>query len=162
MIFIKQITTVEELWNTAGAPTGQIAVDAVVDYVKRVNSHSAQQVAFYLNADQRFLNETMKLFVGVSLKEFIMQWRMRQAIDLLDDENLSVEEVAHRCGFRREKNLIAAIHARFGTTPYAYRNGSVLRNGNYRFNQETHQRKSIIENAEKLHSRNDKPTPKEE
>ncbi len=36
MIFIKQITTVEELWNTAGAPTGQIAVDAVVDYVKRV------------------------------------------------------------------------------------------------------------------------------
>ena len=131
MIFIKQITTVEELWNTAGAPTGQIAVDAVVDYVKRVNTHSAQQVAFYLNADQRFLNETMKLFVGVSLKEFIMQWRMRQALDLLDDENLSVD-------------------------------GSVLRNGNYRFNQETHQRKSIIENAEKLHSRNDKPTPKEE
>ena len=169
MIFIKQITTVEELWNTAGAPTGQIAVDAVVDYVKRVNTHSAQQVAFYLNADQRFLNETMKLFVGVSLKEFIMQWRMRQAIDLLDDETLSVEEVAHRCGFRRDKNLIAAIHARFGTTPYAYgttpyayRNGSVLRNGNYRFNQETHQRKSIIENAEKLRSRNDKPTPKEE
>ena len=158
MIFIKQITTVEELWNTAGAPTGQIAVDAV----KRVNSHSAQQVAFYLNADQRFLNETMKLFVGVSLKEFIMQWRMRQAIDMLDDETLSVEEVARRCGFKREKNLIAAIHARFGTTPYAYRNGSVLRNGNYRFNQETHQRKSIIENAEKLRSRNDKPTPKEE
>ena len=34
MIFIKQITTVEELWKTGGAPTGQIAVDAVVDYVK--------------------------------------------------------------------------------------------------------------------------------
>ena len=91
-----------------------------------------------------------------------MQWRMRQAIDLLDDENLSVEEVARRCGFRREKNLISAIHERFGTTPYAYRNGSVLRNGNYRFNQETHQRKNIIENAEKLRSRNDKPAPKEE
>ena len=162
MIFIKQITTVEELWNTAGAPTGQIAVDAVVDYVKRVNTHSAQQVAFYLNADQRFLNETMKLFVGVSLKEFIMQWRMRQAIDLLDDENLSVEEVARRCGFKLEKNLIAAFRARYGTTPYAYRNGSVFRNSNYRFNREAHQRKRIIENAEKLRSRNKKPAPNEE
>ena len=162
MILIKQITTVEELYKTKGAPTGQTAVDAIVDYVKRVKSHSAQEVALCLNVDQRYLNETMKLFVGVSLKEFIMQWRMRQAIDLLDDENLSVEDVAHRCGFRRDKNLIAAIHARFGTTPYAYRNGSVLRNGNYRFNQETHQRKSIIENAEKLRSRNEKPDPKEE
>jgi len=162
MIFIKQITTVEELWNTQGAPTGQIAVDAIVDYVKRVKTHSAQGVAFYLNVDQRFLNETMKLFVGVSLKEFIMQWRMHQAIDLLDDESLSYEQVARRCGFRRVKNLIAAIHTRFGTTPYAYRNGSVLRNGNYRFNQETHERKSIIENAEKLRSRNEKPATNEE
>ncbi|MBR5715098.1 MAG: helix-turn-helix transcriptional regulator [Bacteroidales bacterium] len=159
MIFIKQITTVEELWKTGGAPTGQIAVDAVVDYVKRVKTHSAQDVAFYLNVDQRFLNEAMKLFVGVSLKEFIMQWRMRQALDLLDDESLSFKEVALRCGFRREKNLIAAIHTRFGTTPYAYRNGTVLRNGNYQFNQEKHQRKIIIENAEKLRSRNEKPAP---
>ena len=162
MIFIKQITTVEELWNTAGAPTGQTAVDAIVDYVKRVKSHSAQEVALCLNVDQRYLNETMKLFVGVTLKEFIMQWRMLQAIDLLDDESLSVEEVAHRCGFQREKNLIAAIHTRYGTTPYAYRNGKVFRNSNYRFNREAHQRKRIIENAEKLRSRNEKPAPNEE
>ncbi len=119
-------------------------------------------MALFLNDDQRYLNETMKLFVGVSLKEFIMQWRMRQAIDLLDDESLTVEQVARRCGFRREKDLIAALHTRYGTTPYAYRNGSVIRNGNYRFNQESHQRKQIIENAEKLHSRNEKPAPKEE
>ena len=159
MIFIKQITTVDELWQTKGAPTGQTAVDAVVDYVKRVKSHSAQEVALFLNVDQRYLNETMKLFVGVTLKEFIMQWRMRQAIDLLDDESLTVEQVARRCGFRREKDLIAALHTRYGTTPYAYRNGSVIRNSNYRFNQESHQRKQIIENAEKLHSRNEKPAP---
>ena len=39
---------------------------------------------------------------------------------------------------------------------------TVIRNSNYRFNQETHQRKQIIENAEKLHSRNEKPAPNEE
>ena len=162
MILIKQITTVEELYKTKGAPTGQTAVDAVVDYVKRVKTHSAQEVALCLNVDQRYLNETMKLFVGVTLKEFILQWRMRQAIDLLDDENLSVGEVARRSGFKHEKNLIAAFRARYGTTPYAYRNGSVFRNSNYRFNREAHQRKRIIENAEKLRSRNEKPTPNEE
>ena len=155
MILIKQITTVEELYKTKGAPTGQTAVDAIVDYVKRVKSHSAQEVALCLNVDQRYLNETMKLFVGVTLKEFILQWRMLQAIDLLDDESLSVEEVARRCGFKLEKNLIAAFRARYGTTPYAYRNSSVFRNNNYRFNREAHQRKRIIENAEKLRSRNE-------
>ena len=87
---------------------------------------------------------------------------MLQAIDLLDDDSLSFEEVAHRCGFKREKNLIAAIRERYGTTPYAYRNGSVIRNSNYRFNREAHQRKRIVENAEKLRSRNEKPAPNEE
>ena len=48
MIFIKQITTVEELWNTAGAPTGQIAVDAVVDYVKQsLSAELLSRVNFY-------------------------------------------------------------------------------------------------------------------
>ena len=159
---IKQITTVEELYKNGGAPTGQIVVDAVVDYVKKVRSHSVENVAIILKMDQRFLNETMKVFVGVTLQEFILQWRILQAIDLLDDESLSYEQVAHRCGFRRVKNLIATFRARLGTTPYAYRNGSVLRNGNYRFNQEPHLRKDIIKNAEKLKSDREKSAQDEE
>ena len=55
MIFIKQITTVEELWNTAGAPTGQTAVDAIVDYVKRVKSHSSYATAI-IGSTRRRIN----------------------------------------------------------------------------------------------------------
>ncbi len=147
---IKRITNVEELYKNGGAPTGEIFVDAVVDYVKRVKSHSAEDVAVFLNVDKRMLSEVMKLLVGVSLKEFIIQWRVYQAVDLLDDKSLSFSEVAQRCGFRCYKNLIAAFQARLGTTPYAYRNGTVIRHGNYSFNVDTQHRKKVVENAEKL------------
>ncbi len=147
---IKCITSVEELYRNGGAPTGEIVVDAVVDYVKRVKSHSAEEVATFLNVDKRLLSGTMKLLVGVTLQEFILQWRVLQAIDLLDDRSLPVEEVAHRCGFKRDKNLIAAFQSRLGTTPYAYRNGTVLRNSSYSFNGDSHHRNRVIENAEKL------------
>lgn len=36
MMEIKQITTVDELYQNQGAKTGQIVVDAVVDYIRKL------------------------------------------------------------------------------------------------------------------------------
>ncbi len=159
---VEQITNVEELYKSKGAPVGEIIVDAVVDYVRKVKSHSAEDVANFLRVDRRLLSGVMKVLVGVSLQEFILQWRVLQAIDLLDDKSLSFEEVAHRCGFKRYKNLIATFQSRLGTTPYAYRNGTVTRHGNYSFNVDAQHRRKVIENAEKLRSSHSDSSPKAE
>ena len=162
---IKTVSTVEELYKSNGAPTGEIIVDAVVDNVKRTTTHSSADIA---SADialllkvknLTWLSGAMQLLVGLPLQEFIFRWRLMQAIDLLDNPELSVAEVARRTGFRSENYLISVFRRRLGITPYAYRNGTVLRNGRYPFNQSAHDRKMLLEKVAELKSRNDEPTP---
>ncbi len=159
---IKRITSVEELYKSKGAPTGQIPVDAVVDYVKRVKSHSAEEVALFLGQKRVWISGALQMLVGLPLQEFIIRWRVLQALDLLDDPELSVAEVASRTGFRSENYLISVFRRRLGTTPYAYRKGTVLRNSNYSFNQNSHARKQVLEKAGQLKSRDDKSVSKDE
>ena len=87
------------------------------------------------------------MLTGMNLSTMIIEWRMMQAKDLLDDKSLSVLEVAHRCGFKRQKNLILAFRRRWGTTPQAYRTGKLLRNGNYVVNKDYHSRKTALDIA---------------
>ena len=44
----------------------------------------------------------------------------------------------------QQKNLILAFRRRWGTTPYAYRTGKLLRNGNYAVNKDYHSRKNAL------------------
>lgn len=158
---IKTVSTVEELYRSNGAPTGEIIVDAVVDkFVKRTTTHSSADIALLLKVKNlAWLSGAMQLLVGLPLQEFIFRWRLMQAIDLLDNPELSVAEVARRTGFRSENYLISVFRRRLGITPYAYRNGTVLRNGRYPFNQSAHDRKMLLEKVAELKSRNDEPAP---
>lgn len=159
MMEIKQITTVDELYQNQGAKTGQIVVDAVVDYIRRVTSHSADDAAHFLNVNRRWLSESLLIFVGVSLHDFIKQWRLKQAVDLLDDETLSLHEVALRCGYKETKSLIQAFRHLYGTTPLTYRTGHVRRNSLYHVNNDVECRKKAEENARQLKQRKQKQSP---
>ena len=159
---IKTVSTVEELYKSNGAPTGEIIVDAVVDNVKRSTTHSSADIALLLKVKLVWLSGAMQLLVGLPLQEFIFRWRLMQAIDLLDNPELSVAEVAKRTGFKSENYLISVFRRRLGLTPYAYRNGTVLRNGRYPFNQSAHDRKMLLKKAAELKSRNDELTPEAE
>jgi len=157
---IKTVSTVEELYKSNGAPTGEIIVDAVVDNVKRTTTHSSADIALLLKVKNlTWLSGAMQLLLGLPLQEFILRWRLMQAIDLLDNPELSVAEVAKRTGFSSENYLISVFRRRLGITPYAYRNGTVLRNGRYPFNQSAHDRKMLLKKAAELKSHNDEPTP---
>ncbi len=157
MIELKTVTTVEELYRSKGERTGQLIVDAVVDYVKRVKTHSAQEVAVFLGVKRQWLSGAMQLLVGLPLREFIFRWRLMSAIDLLDNPELSVAEVAERTGFKSENYLISVFRRRLGITPYAYRYNNVFRNSNYKFNRNARERKQLLEKAAQLKSRNEQP-----
>ena len=153
MIKLQQITTFDQLYKTHGAQTGNILVDAVVEGIIHSRIHETRELALLLDADDRMLSKAMELFVGIPLKEMILQWRARQVIDLLDDPSLSFEEVAHRVGFRSEHGMIAAIRKYFGTTPTIYRNGTINQNGSYPMNIDKSKLKQAQDNAKALHQR---------
>ena len=140
------VESVEEMYH-AMAPFGEVIIDAVLDAVRKTRTQSAGDIALLLDADRRLLNDAFLLLTGMNLSTLIIEWRMMQAKDLLDNKSLSVQEVAYRCGFKRQKNLTLAFRRRYGTTPQAYRTGKLPRNSNYVVNKDYHSRKTALDIA---------------
>ena len=138
--------SVEEMYH-AMVPFGEVIIDAVLDAIRKTRTQSAGDIALLLDADRRLLNDAFLLLTGMNLSTLIIEWRMMQAKDLLDNKSLSVQEVAYRCGFKRQKNLILAFRRRWGTTPQAYRTGKLLRNSNYVVNKDPRSRKNALDVA---------------
>ena len=140
------VESVEELYNRKEA-TGEVIVDAVVDAVRKTMTQRASDIALLLDVEHRQLNDAFKMLTGMNLSTMIIEWRMLQAKELLDRKDLSVQEVANRCGFKQQKNLILAFRRRYGTTPMAYRTGKLLRNSNYVVNKDYLSRKTALDIA---------------
>ena len=153
MIEIKQIATVEELYQAKGARTGNIFVDGVVEFLQRVPSCEAGMCAKYLKVDQRTLTSVISIFLGESLKEVILKWRLMQAIDMLDDPSIPFPTIAQHCGYRSVKQLEAAMKKYYGTTMETYRSGKLRRNSNYDINKSAESRRKVLNAAQELRKR---------
>ena len=140
------VESVEEMYH-AREPTGEVIVDEVVDAVRKTKTQRASDIALLLDVEHRLLNDAFKMLTGKNLSTMIFEWRMLQAKELLDRKDLSVQEVANRCGFKQQKNLILAFRRRWGTTPQAYRTGKLIRNSNYVVNKDPRSRKNALDIA---------------
>ena len=140
------VESVEEMYYRR-EPTGEVIVDEVVDAVRKTKTQRASDIALLLDVEHRLLNDAFKMLTGMNLSTMIFEWRMLQAKELLDRKDLSVKEVANRCGFKQQKNLILAFRRRWGTTPQAYRTGKLIRNSNYVVNKDPRSRKNALDVA---------------
>ena len=140
------VESVEEMYYRR-EPTGEVIVDEVVDAVRKTKTQRASDIALLLDVEHRLLNDAFKMLTGMNLSTMIFEWRMLQAKELLDRKDLSVQEVANRCGFKQQKNLILAFRRRWGTTPQAYRTGKLIRNSNYVVNKDPRSRKNALDVA---------------
>lgn len=153
MIKFSQITTVEQLCQSQGAATGNQFVDGLMEFIRLNTSNSIEDAADYLGLPQRLLSDAIKFFVGATPREIIHRYRSYQALDLLDNPQLSTDDVAQHLHFASYKALEAVMRKYHGTTIGAYRNGKARRNGNYGYNQTSEARQCIIDNAKKLKQR---------
>ena len=140
------VESVEEMYYRR-EPTGEVIVDEVVDAVRKTKTQRASDIALLLDVEHRLLNDAFKMLTGMNLSTMIIEWRMLQAKELLDRKDLTVQEVANRCGFKQQKNLILAFRRRWGTTPQAYRTGKLIRNSNYVVNKDPRSRKNALDVA---------------
>ncbi len=125
----------------------------VVDLLRKTKTLVAGDIALLMNVDRRNLSIAVELLTGIPLNTMVLEWRMLQARDLLDDKSLSVQEVANRCGFKQQKNLIMAFRRRWGITPLAYRTGKLLRNSNYVVNRDYNSRKNALQKMKEYRER---------
>jgi AraC-like DNA-binding protein len=67
------------------------------------------------------LQKKFKLQTGVCMGEWITEYRLQRAANLLENSNLSVKEIAYTIGYEHPSSFIRAFERRFTEAPTGYR-----------------------------------------
>lgn len=82
---------------------------------------SVDKLAELASMSRSAFAERFKKLLGESPMEYLTRWRMQIAYNLLDEENLSVLDVADRCGYESEASFAKAFKRVIGVGPGAIR-----------------------------------------
>lgn len=149
---LHQITTIDQLIEQDGKPTGNAIIDAFVAWIKSNSSNLVADAAGAIGISQRLLSDTVSFFVGAKAQEVILRWRMNQVLPLLEDETLPYEVVARRCHFTSQKYLESLMQKYYHTTLRAYRSGKARKD----FDLTAEERRNVNQNAQELRNRKSK------
>lgn len=101
-------------------------VATVHNYMKK-GKLDYDQIASELCVGRAQLNRKLKAITGLTTKDYILQLRISQAKSLLLDSNLTVSEIAYRCGMDDPKYFSTLFRKATGLTPKAFRSQSQTR-----------------------------------
>ena len=74
-----------------------------------------------MNLSQTHLNRKLKSLIGFTSSKYILEARLRKALELLENENVhSVKEVCYSVGFKIPKYFSRNFKERFGKNPSAF------------------------------------------
>lgn len=106
--------------NTKGALLARKIIEFIQEnYNKPIKSEDLAEHFFFNPA---YLNRLFKAHTGFSIRTFIIDYRINQAIEILRTQNVSVNELAFMVGFSDLPHFIKTFKARVGKTPSQYRN----------------------------------------
>ena len=92
MINLQQFTSVEELYNRKGKPTGELIIDGVIESIRNTNTHRSEDIALLLNVEPRALAFAVQMLTGMRLKDFILHWRVIQVKEKWDAKRASYKD----------------------------------------------------------------------
>ena len=123
--------------NGTARPNGSVpdnrrARDNVVAAIAQIESGAAHELALSDLADSAGLSpfHFLRLFkreTGVTPYRFLVQTRIRRAVDLLRDTSRPVTEIAFDVGFTDLSNFINAFRREVGVAPRHYRQSGLAR-----------------------------------
>lgn len=80
-------------------------------------------LAKHFQISREHLSRVFREETGMPLHEYIIRFRLRLAIDLLRHSQLSIKEIAIRCGWHDYSNFYRIFSKRFDRTPQEFREG---------------------------------------
>jgi len=94
-----------------------------IDYLE---AHLAEDVdvhklAAEVGVSVTYLTTLFRDGTGEPPHRYLMQRRFERACEALADPDLSIGDIAHRCGFANSQHLATVVRKRLGMTPTAYR-----------------------------------------
>ena len=82
---------------------------------------SVSSIAAYVGIEQSYLYRLFKKELGVSLREWLVLYRLNKAIEMMPDTNKSITSIAHSVGFYDLPHFTKAFKTSYGITPTLYR-----------------------------------------
>lgn len=115
---------IERLIQTVGKHPNQLGVlQPVMEYLQ---NHYAQQISldgvaklFYLNPS--YLSRLFTKTLGVTFTTYLTDIRITAARQMLDEQKLSVSEIAQACGYNSDSSFYSAFKKTIGYSPGEYR-----------------------------------------
>ncbi len=89
--------------------------------INRGHSPTVGEVLERFPMSERSLSEKFRKHRGESMRGFIMQKRVQRAARMLLDTDLSIAEIAQRCGFNKHADLSERFAKYMGCSPTQYR-----------------------------------------
>lgn len=82
---------------------------------------SVSGIASYVGIEQSYLYRLFKKEQGVSLREWLVMYRLKKAVEMMADDSKSITSIAHSVGFYDLSHFTKAFKACYGETPKNYR-----------------------------------------
>lgn len=94
-----------------------------IEYIRNNFSYDIkiQDMADFIGIDRTYLYKIFKRDMGVSPKQYLTQYRVREAGKMLQNQIYSITETAYSCGFRDAASFCATFKREIGITPRQYR-----------------------------------------
>ncbi|MBE6651499.1 MAG: AraC family transcriptional regulator [Ruminococcaceae bacterium] len=86
---------------------------------------TVESLAANVGISRKYLFVIFKNTLGISPKEYIIDYRMKKACEFLKDRNLSVSQVAYSVGYKDPLTFSRMFKTRFGVSPMMLRENGI-------------------------------------
>ena len=112
-----------EIAGNAGEKDGNLYVRKAVEFIQNnyADPVRVKDIADYVGVNRSYLYTLIQDNLQLSPKEYLTNFRLTRAAELLQLTDLSVETVAMSCGYQDALGFSKIFKAKMGITPSAYR-----------------------------------------
>lgn len=116
---LKQVSTIKHLEKS---PMEQVLVRDMLSYIEENYRRKIlmQEVVETFHYSETFLNKKFKEATGITFNEYVNRYRIQKALELLQQGNMSLNDVAYRCGFGDYKYFGLVFRKYVGHSPKEY------------------------------------------
>lgn len=97
----------------------QRALDTIEARIK--NPPSLAELASLTGLSRTYFSRIFKETTGMTLRDYLIQFRLDKAKDLLDDINLEIKQIAYEVGFNDPDHFSRSFKKKTGLSPTEWR-----------------------------------------
>ena len=101
-------------------------IDHALQYISSNYDHiKINDIATYIGINRSYLTIIFKEKLEVSPQEYLINYRMRKAAELIKSTNLSIQDISSRIGYENQYNFSKMFKRVYGLSPRNYRDQTI-------------------------------------